>query len=120
MVHELNVAMARKGVMLRGSAPWRSEPASAPEPAPGRRRIYDSITQTIGNTPLVQLNRLPRMHKEHAMRPAHLMFAIAYATVAMVVIFAHSGPVPGAGAQRTAGGERSAAAAVTMVRRFDK
>ena len=54
------------------------------------------------------------------MRPAYLMFAIAYATVAMVVIFAHSGTVPGAGAQRTAGGERSAAAVTTMVRRFDK
>ena len=27
---------------------------------PGRGRIYDSITQTIGDTPLVRLNRLPR------------------------------------------------------------
>jgi hypothetical protein len=62
-----------------------------------------------------------QMHKEHAMRPAHLMFAIAYATVALVVIFAHSGTaVRGAGAQRTAGGEQSAGAAVTVVRRFDK
>jgi len=30
------------------------------EPAkPGRGRIYSSITETVGNTPLVQLNRLP-------------------------------------------------------------
>ena len=27
---------------------------------PGRGRIYDSITQTIGDTPLVRLNRLPQ------------------------------------------------------------
>src|SRR5215204_2369191 len=28
--------------------------------APGRGRVYDSITQTIGDTPLVRLNRLPQ------------------------------------------------------------
>ncbi|MEA3023640.1 MAG: cysteine synthase, partial [Alphaproteobacteria bacterium] len=28
---------------------------------PGHGRIYDSITDTIGNTPLVRLNRLPKM-----------------------------------------------------------
>jgi cysteine synthase A len=28
---------------------------------PGRGRVYDSITQTIGDTPLVRLNRLPQM-----------------------------------------------------------
>ena len=27
---------------------------------PGRGRIYDSITQTIGDTPLVRMNRMPR------------------------------------------------------------
>jgi cysteine synthase A len=27
---------------------------------PGRGRIYGSITETIGNTPLVRLNRLPK------------------------------------------------------------
>jgi cysteine synthase A len=30
-----------------------------PEKAPGRGRIYESITDTIGDTPLVKLNRLP-------------------------------------------------------------
>jgi cysteine synthase A len=30
-----------------------------PTQVPGRGRIYDSITDTIGNTPLVRLNRLP-------------------------------------------------------------
>jgi cysteine synthase len=29
---------------------------------PGRGRIYGSITDTIGNTPLVRLNRLPKEH----------------------------------------------------------
>ena len=29
---------------------------------PGRGRIYDSITDTIGNTPLVRLNRLAKKH----------------------------------------------------------
>src|SRR5580692_1325509 len=28
---------------------------------PGRGRVFDSITQTIGDTPLVRLNRLPQM-----------------------------------------------------------
>lgn len=32
---------------------------SAPSKAPGRGRVYDSITDTIGDTPLVKLNRLP-------------------------------------------------------------
>ncbi|MBN9435643.1 cysteine synthase A [Bosea sp. (in: a-proteobacteria)] len=30
-----------------------------PAQAPGRGRVYDSITDTIGDTPLVRLNRLP-------------------------------------------------------------
>src|SRR5260370_22381633 len=29
--------------------------------APGHGRVFDSITQTIGNTPIVRLNRLPQM-----------------------------------------------------------
>ncbi len=32
------------------------------ETKPGRGRIYGSITDTIGNTPLVRLNRLPKEH----------------------------------------------------------
>jgi len=34
-----------------------AEPANPTKP--GRGRIYSSITETVGNTPLVQLNRLP-------------------------------------------------------------
>ena len=33
---------------------------SGSEAKPGRGRIYGSITETIGNTPLVRLNRLPK------------------------------------------------------------
>jgi cysteine synthase len=33
---------------------------AAPEHVPGRGRIYDSITDTIGDTPLVRLHRLPK------------------------------------------------------------
>src|SRR5205814_3881362 len=41
--------------------------ASAPLPSrraasvPGRGRVFDSIAQTIGDTPVVRLNRLPQM-----------------------------------------------------------
>jgi len=31
----------------------------SPAAKPGRGRVYSSITETVGNTPLVQLNRLP-------------------------------------------------------------
>src|ERR1700756_5114360 len=34
---------------------------SATARAPGRGRVFDSITQTIGDTPIVRLNRLPQM-----------------------------------------------------------
>jgi cysteine synthase A len=36
--------------------------ASSADTKPGRGRIYGSITETIGNTPLVRLNRLPQEH----------------------------------------------------------
>src|SRR5580704_339568 len=38
-----------------------AQPAVKPE-ARGRGRIFDSITQAIGNTPLVRLRRLPEQH----------------------------------------------------------
>jgi len=37
-----------------------SKSAQAEAPAPGRGRIYDSITDTIGNTPLVRLDRIAK------------------------------------------------------------
>jgi cysteine synthase A len=42
------------------SEPLRKAPP-APRREPGRGRIFDSITETIGDTPLVRLNRLPAM-----------------------------------------------------------
>lgn len=41
---------------------------------PGRGRIFRSITDTIGDTPMVQLNRLPKMHGAKANIFAKLEF----------------------------------------------
>jgi len=41
---------------------------------PGRGRIFDSITQTVGDTPLVRLNRLPQMQGVKAQILAKLEF----------------------------------------------
>ena len=41
---------------------------------PGRGRIYDSILETLGNTPLVRLNRLPAEHGAKAEILAKLEF----------------------------------------------
>src|ERR1700752_2314374 len=38
----------------------QAKPSSSPARAPGRGRIYDSITETIGDTPLVRLARMPK------------------------------------------------------------
>jgi cysteine synthase len=48
---------------------------------PGRGRIYDSITQTIGDTPLVRLNRLPQMQGIKAQILAKLEFFNPIASV---------------------------------------
>src|SRR5216683_2728831 len=42
--------------------------------APGRGRVFDSITDTIGDTPIVRLNRLPRMNGAQAQVLAKLEF----------------------------------------------
>jgi len=44
------------------------------ERAPGRGRVYDSITQTIGDTPIVRLNRLAKEKGVHANLLAKLEF----------------------------------------------
>ncbi|MBB3773501.1 cysteine synthase A [Angulomicrobium tetraedrale] len=41
------------------AAPTSPALTSVPAAKPGRGRVYGSITETIGDTPLVQLNRLP-------------------------------------------------------------
>jgi cysteine synthase A len=48
--------------------------ADAKARAPGRGRIYDSITQTIGDTPLVRLDRLAGEKQVHAHLLAKLEF----------------------------------------------
>src|SRR3954453_8345347 len=47
---------------------------AAPAPVPGRGRIYDSITDTIGDTPIVRLNRLPQIKGVQATILAKLEF----------------------------------------------
>lgn len=51
------------------------------ERAPGRGRIYDSITQTIGDTPIVRLNRLAKEKGVHANLLAKLEFFNPLASV---------------------------------------
>ena len=46
----------------------------SPSTRPGRGRIYGSITETIGDTPLVRLNRLPQMQGIKAQILAKLEF----------------------------------------------
>jgi len=52
----------------------RASASSAAKREPGRGRIFDSITDTIGDTPLVRLNRLPAMHDVKANILAKLEF----------------------------------------------
>lgn len=55
--------------------------ASAPEQTPGRGRIYDSITQTIGNTPLVRLRKIEKLKGLKANLLAKLEFFNPLASV---------------------------------------
>jgi cysteine synthase len=52
----------------------KAQASSAAKRVPGRGRIFDSITETIGDTPLVRLNRLPEMHGVKANILAKLEF----------------------------------------------
>lgn len=54
-------------------------PPSAPRP--GRGRVYDSITETVGNTPLVKLKRLPELRGAKATILAKLEFFNPIASV---------------------------------------
>jgi len=58
--------------MTAAPAP-RLVPASV-QPRPGRGRVFDSITDTIGDTPLVRLNRLPQIKGIKATMLAKLEF----------------------------------------------
>jgi cysteine synthase A len=54
---------------------------ASPTPAPGRGRVYDSITDTIGDTPIVRLNRLPQLQGIKAQILAKLEFFNPIASV---------------------------------------
>jgi cysteine synthase A len=56
------------------SSSARPAGSAASDRVPGRGRIYDSITATIGDTPLVRLNRLPQMRGVDATILAKLEF----------------------------------------------
>jgi len=52
----------------------RKPSAAAPEHVPGRGKIFNSITDTIGDTPIVRLNRLPQQRDVQANILAKLEF----------------------------------------------
>jgi cysteine synthase A len=56
-------------------------PANAAAPRPGRGRVFDSITETIGDTPIVRLNRLPQLRNLQADILAKLEFFNPIASV---------------------------------------
>ncbi|MBX6426067.1 MAG: cysteine synthase A [Variibacter sp.] len=62
-------------------APPETEIREAPLRRPGRGRIFESITDTIGDTPLVRLNRLPKLHGVNAQICAKLEFFNPLASV---------------------------------------
>jgi len=55
-------------------AALRSVASPSSTAAPGRGRVYDSITDTIGDTPIVRLNRLPQLQGIKAQILAKLEF----------------------------------------------
>jgi cysteine synthase A len=57
------------------------KPAATPVREPGRGRVFDSITETIGDTPLVRLNRLPQSRGVKATILAKLEFFNPIASV---------------------------------------
>lgn len=59
----------------------QAAPSFTPPAKPGRGRIYDSITQTIGDTPLVRLDRLARESGAKAHLLAKLEFFNPIASV---------------------------------------
>jgi cysteine synthase A len=62
-------------------AALRSVAPSSPAHTPGRGRVYDSITDTIGDTPVVRLSRLPQLQGIKAHILAKLEFFNPIASV---------------------------------------
>lgn len=63
------------------ASPSASQHSFEPAHVPGRGRIYQSITQTVGDTPLVQLNRLVKARNVKARILAKLEFFNPIASV---------------------------------------
>jgi cysteine synthase len=62
-------------------APQKSQSARAPGHVPGRGRIFDSITETIGDTPLVRLDKIAKAEGVGARLVAKLEFFNPIASV---------------------------------------
>ena len=60
--------------MAKPAAQTTADNKAQPEHRPGRGRIYDSITDTIGDTPLVRLDRIAAMKDV----PAHLIAKLEF------------------------------------------
>ena len=79
---------------------------SKPSRRPGRGRIFDSITEAIGDTPLVRLRRLPALRKVKATILAKLEYLNPTASVkdrigvAMVEAMERAGAIGRHGADR--------------------
>jgi threonine synthase len=64
----------KKAPMPPATTPRASSRAKSIRHLPGRGRIFASITEAIGDTPIVQLQRLPQMHGVKANILAKLEF----------------------------------------------
>jgi cysteine synthase A len=62
-------------------APQKTQAARAPGHLPGRGRIYDSITETIGDTPLVRIDKIAKAESVGARLVAKLEFFNPIASV---------------------------------------
>jgi cysteine synthase A len=85
MTSDAQFPQARSRRRRAGAAAAPAAPVALPtaslEPRPGRGRIFASITETVGETPLVRLNRLPRLHGVKAEILAKLEFFNPIASV---------------------------------------
>jgi cysteine synthase A len=70
----LGIAPSEKDPMPPATPPRASSRAKSTRHRPGRGRIFASVTEAIGDTPIVQLQRLPQMHGVKANILAKLEF----------------------------------------------
>ena len=76
-----------------------ASPATSAVHRPGRGRVFDSIVDAIGDTPIVRLRKLPQMHGVHATILAKLEYFSPAASVkdrigaAMVIAMEKAGAI---------------------------